>query len=241
MIGRILLLILLLLILLIFFVPYGVDAGYEEGRLFLRVKAGPFHLTLWPKRPLTEKQRARKEKKKAKAEAKKKAAQAKKDGEKKKDDGKPKGTDETITVRKKPEWDLDTILALARMALHAIRRFFRSFTVDFLKIHYTVACRDPYETAMQYGQLCAAVEELPALCGDVIRIRRRDIVIGSDFVESSPAVSARIVLTIQLFRIVHMAAAFLAEYVGWKLKNRKEKKASASLERKDDNGRQPDQ
>ena len=44
MIGRILLILFVLLILLIFFVPYGVDAGYEKGLAFLRIKAGPLHL-----------------------------------------------------------------------------------------------------------------------------------------------------------------------------------------------------
>ena len=76
MVGRIILLILLALIGLIFFLPYGVDAGYEEGVLFLRAKAGPLRLTLYPKKPLTARQLARKQKKKEKAEAKKKAAQA---------------------------------------------------------------------------------------------------------------------------------------------------------------------
>ena len=38
-----------------------------------------------------------------------------------------------------------------------------------------------------------------------------------------------------------MAAAFLVEYIAWKIKSRREKKAAASMERKDDNGRQPDQ
>ena len=242
MVGRIILLILLLLILLIFFVPYGVDAAYEEGVLTVRVKAGPLRFTLLPKKPLTEKQLARRQKKKGKAEAKKKAAEARKTGEKKKPSGKtPKGTDETITVKEKRPFDLDFILALVKMGIHAIRRFFRSFSIDYLKVHYTVAGGDPYNVAMQYGRLCAAVEELPALCGSAIRIKRRDIAIGSDFVETKPAVNARIVLSLQLYKIVHLAVAFLTEYIGWKIKNRRQKKAAASLERKDDNGRQQDQ
>lgn len=56
-----------------------------------------------------------------------------------------------MTVKPKPKLDFDTIVALLRMGSHAIRRFFRSFTVNFFQLHYTVACRDPYDTAIQYG------------------------------------------------------------------------------------------
>ena len=39
------------------------------------------------------------------------------------------------------------------MGAHAIRRFFRSFTVDYFKLHCTAAASDPYDTAMEYGYL----------------------------------------------------------------------------------------
>ena len=239
MVGRVILLILLLLILLVFFVPYGVDAGYEEGVLSVRIKAGPLRFTLYPKKPPTARQLARKQKKKEKAEAKKKAAQAKKDKEKA--EGGPKGTNETITVKKKREIDLNYILALVRMGVRAIRRFFRSFTVDYLKVHCIVAGPDPYDTAVLYGRLGAAAEELPALCGGVIRVRERDVAFSADFTADWPWAEARIVLSLQLYKLVHLAAAFLAEYIGWTIKDRRQKKAAASMERKDDNGRQQDQ
>ena len=238
MVWRILLIILALVILLIFFVPYGVDAGYEEGVLSLRIKAGPFRFTLYPKKPPTEKQRAKQRRKKEKTGAKKKTGSEK---QKKPAEEKPAGVDETITVREKIRWDIETVTALLRMALHALRRFCRSFSIDFLKIHYTVAGADPCNTALRYGRLCAAAAALPELCGGAVRVRRRDIALGCDFTESWPDISIRIVMSLQLFRIVHMAAAFLAEYLVWKLKTRREKKAAALSERKDDNGRQPDQ
>lgn len=231
MVGRIILLILLLLILLIFFVPYGVDAGYEQGVAFVRVKAGPLRFTLWPKKPKAKKKKPRKEKKK----------KASKDKDDKPASGEAQGTDETITVKKKKEFDLDFILALIKMGAHALRRLLRSFSIDLLRVHYTVAGRDPYNVAMQYGRLCAAVEELPALCGNKVRVRKKDIVLASDFLETSPTIEARIVLSLQLYKIVHLAVVFLVEYLVWKTKDRRAQKAAASLERKDDNGRQQDQ
>ena len=52
----IVLIILLALIVLVFFVPYGVDAAYENGQARLSVRAGPVSIRLYPKKPKTAKQ-----------------------------------------------------------------------------------------------------------------------------------------------------------------------------------------
>ena len=247
MVGRILLIILgiiLLLILLVFFVPYGVDAGYEEGVIFLRVKAGPFRYTLYPKKPDSKRRKKKQRGKKDETGSGQKAESAqKKKKEKKKSktaDTAEQGVSETITVREKTRWDLDTITALAKMALNALRRFFRGFRVDFLKFHLIVAGSDPYATALRYGTLCAAAEVLSA-AGDTGRLRSRDIALGCDFERSFPEIAVRIVVTVQLYKFVHMAVMFLAEYALWKIRTRREKKAAALAEREDDNGRQQDE
>ncbi len=233
------LIILLALILLIFFVPYGVDAAYEEEVLTVKVKAGPVRIRLLPKKPLTEKQQARRDKKQAKKAAKKKAAEEKKKKAAEEAEGKPK--DETIKLGKKREITLDFLIALARMAVRAVRRFFRSFSIDFLKLHYIVAGPDPYNVAMQYGILCAAIEELCALSAGKIRLRRKDIAIGSDFTAQKQTINARVVITLQLYKLVHLAVAFGVEYLKWKWNDRREKKTAAETESEDENGRQQDQ
>ncbi|HCI21767.1 MAG TPA: hypothetical protein DE176_04435, partial [Clostridiales bacterium] len=143
------------MILLVFFLPYGVDVGYADEVLRVGIKAGPLRIWLLPKKPLTEKQRLKAEAKKAKKEARRAAKAAKKAAA-----AKEKEINDSVTVKPKPKLDFDTIVALLRMGSHAIRRFFRSFTVNFFQLHYTVACRDPYDTAIQYGMACAAAETL---------------------------------------------------------------------------------
>ena len=234
-IGYILLAIFLLLILLIFFVPYGVDVIFSGQELRLGVKAGPIRIWLYPKKPLTPRQKARAEKKKAKREA-KKAAKAAKQEQK----PKTEKLDTTEKVKPKKKLELDTLLTLIRCGIHAIRRFFRSFTVDLFQLHVKVASRDPYTTAMEYGYLCSFVEALPALCGKCIRVRRKDIEIGSDFLSEEPEFSGRVTITLQLFRLVHLAVTFGVEFIHWKITRRKEKPA-ADTERKDDNGSEQDQ
>ena len=226
----IVLIILLALIALVFFVPYGVDAAYENGQARLCVRAGPVSIRLYPKKPKTEKQlekeRRKKEKKAAKAQA-KKAEKEKKPA----DQGEPQAKDETIKVKKQRQLDLDTILALLEMGVRAIRRFFRSFTVNYFKLHCTMAGSDPYNTAMGYGYLCSAVEGLRGLSEDRITLQRRDIALDADFTLEKPIVDVRIIITLQLFKIVHLAAAFGVEYLIWTIKNRREKKAAAAEER----------
>jgi len=232
------LMILLLLILLIFFVPYGVDAAYEEGAVSLRVAAGPFRVTLYPKKPPTEKQRRRAEKKQEKKEA-KKAQQAKKPEESAEEQ--PKGKNETIKVRKKLPMDFEHLMLYLKLAAHALRRFFRSFTIDLFRLHYTAGSMDPYATAMQYGYACSAAEALPSLAGEIIHVRKKDVVIASDFTADHPAVGVRIVLTLQLYKLVHMAVAFLTEYLIWNRRLRREKASASISEREEENGRQQDQ
>ena len=226
----IVLIILLALVLLIFFVPYGVDAAYENGQPRLSVRAGPISIRIFPRKPKTPKQleraRKKKEKKAAKA-AEKKAKEAKK----------PSGQEEqvpadhAIKVKKQRNLDMEPLMTLLEMGIRAIRRFFRSFSVDLFRLHLIVAGSDPYKTAMEYGYLCFAVEGLPDLAGDKITLKKRDIDLSADFAAEKPVIDFRIIITLQLFKIVHMAVAFGVEFIIWSIKNRKEKKAAAAEER----------
>lgn len=208
----------LALILLIFFVPYGVDVSYDAGAVDLRIKAGPVRVPI----PLGKKGKRDKKPKKNKS--------ADKDV-----------TDETVKVKPKEKPDYDFLLALTGMALRAIRRFIKSFSVDFFKLHYTVAGSDPYQTAMQYGYACQAVETLPLLVGDAVIVRRRDIAIAPDFTADRPEIAVRVVISLQLYKLVHLAAAFGAEFLQWKINDRREKKAAAVSERTENHGRQQNQ
>ena len=230
------LIILLALILLIFFIPYGVDAGYENSLFTFAVQAGPVCIRLFPRKPKTEKQKERARRRKEKKEAKKKAREESAAQEVKTDQGK----DETIKVKAKKPLDFDFILALLEMGVHAVRRFFRSFSVDYFKLHYTVAGRDPYTTAMRYGKLCTAAEGILALAEEKITLKKRDIYIGADFTQESGEFAFHITLTMQLYKLVHLAFAFGVEFIRYKIKSRRDKTAAVS-ERKEDNRRQSDQ
>ncbi len=225
----IVLLILALLILLVFFVPYGVDASYAQSVLSLYVKAGPLRFRLLPKKPKTEKQLEREKKREEKKAAKKRAKAEKKAKAK-------ESLEETQKVKEKKPLDLDFLLALAKMAVRAIRRFFRSFTIERLELTYVVATPDPYDTATQYAYLCGGLSALEPMAGSVIHVKKKDIRVGMDFTTEKALIEGRLVLTLQLFRIVHLAVAFGVEFIRWKIQQSRLRKAGSD-ERTDYHGR----
>ena len=100
--------------------------------------------------------------------------------------------------------------------------------------------RRAYEGGIRYFDTANAYTDSEEKIGLALSDVRKDIVISSDFLSDKPVFSGRIILTIQLFRLVHLAVAFLVEYVIFTFKRRAAKKAAAS-ERKEEDGRQPTQ
>lgn len=220
-----LVLIIILLVVLVFFVPYGVDASYMGGAFTLRVKAGFLRFTLFPRKekPRSEAQLRRQEQRRAKRAARK----AEKEAAAAAAPPKPK---------KKP--DIHFLLALAKMGLRAVKRLFRSFSIDFLLLHYVAATKDPYDTAMQYSYLGAAFHAISAMAGKSIRVKKSDVWLDADFVNETPQIEARLVLSLQLYKVVALAAAFGFEYLRWK---KQHPTGTDTTERTDENGREQDQ
>lgn len=221
------LIIIMAILLLLFVVPYGVDAIYEEGIFRLGVKLGPIRIWVIPQKTKTEKQLLRQQKKAERKREKK----ALKDAEKQQN--------QSITVKPKKPLDLPFIFALIKMGIRAVRRVFHSFVIDRLKLHYVVATKDPYETAIQYSYLCAAVAAIPEIAGDAIRIRKPDVQIGMDFTREKPEFCGRILISLQLYKIVLIALSFAVELIRWKRTHRRSD--VIANERKDENGREQDQ
>ena len=219
------LIILAALILLIFFVPYGVDAAYLGGEFTLRIKAGFLRFTLFPKKekPKTEAQLLREEQRKAKRAAKKAAKE---------------GAAPPTPPKAKKKPDIHFLLALAQMGLRAVKRLFRSFSIDVLMLHYVVATKDPCDTATQYSWLGAAFHAIAAAAGKRIRVKKSDVWLDADFVEETPQIEARLVLSLQLYKVVALAVAFGMEYLKWK---KQHPTGTDTTERTDEHGREQDQ
>ena len=100
---------------------------------------------------------------------------------------------------------------------------------------------DPYDTALAFGCVNAALGALTPLAERTLCIDERDIQTGVDFDAERPHIDARIVCTIRIGQIVAVALIFGVGYLKQKLQAKKARAARAKTapdtqERKVSNG-----
>ena len=197
--------------------PVGVDAAYADETFSLAARIGPFRLRLLPKPP--------------DAKPKKKKPQKPKKEKPKKE--KPK--------KKSAPPDIRTILALAKLGLQALNRFRQRLRVQLLRLVFVSGAPDPYDTALAFGYVNAALGALTPLAERALRIDERDIQTGVDFQAERPRIDARIVCTIRIGQIVVIALAFGVGFLKQKMHSKqaratRAKTAPAAQDRKVSNG-----
>lgn len=138
--------------------------------------------------------------------------------------------------------DLDTIFALAKLALKALGKFRRKLTVELFRLVFIAGASDPYDTAMQYAYVNAALGSLRPMAERAFHIKKRDVQVGTDFTADRPQIEVRLALTIRIGQIVVIGVAFCAGYLKFVLQKKKEAKAqqkqdaAETAERKVSNG-----
>ena len=132
--------------------PVGVDAAYADDVFSLAARIGPFRLRLLPKPP-DQKPKKKKPPKPKKEKPKKRSAPP----------------------------DIRTILALAKLGLQALDRFRQRLRVQLLRLVFVSGASDPYDTALAFGYVNAALGALTPLAERALRIDERDIQTGVDF------------------------------------------------------------
>ena len=192
--------------------PVGVDAAYTDETFSLAARVGPLRLWLLPKPP----------------------------------DAKPKKKKPPKPKKEKPKKqsappDIRTLLALAKLGLQALDRFRQRLRVQLLRLVFVSGAPDPYDTALAFGYVNAALGALTPLAERALRIDERDIQTGVDFQAGQPRIDARIVCTIRIGQIVVIALAFGVGFLKQKRNAKqaraaREKTAPAAQERKVSNG-----
>lgn len=200
-----------LVLTLLNLLPVGVDAVYAEGAFSLAARIGPARLHLLPKAPDAKPGKAKT--KKPKKKAKKKSAPP----------------------------DAQTLLKLAELGLQALDRLRQKLHVRLLRLVFVSGAPDPYDTALAFGCVNAALGALTPLAERTLCIDERDIQTGVDFDAERPRIDARIVCTIRIGQIVAVALIFGAGYLKQKLQAKKARAARAKIapdtqERKVSNG-----
>lgn len=192
---------LLALLTLLNLLRVGVSAGYEAQALSVSARVGPLTIPVWPRQPAAEK-KPKKEKP-------------------------PKAPEEEAEAqpeqKKTPE--LDTVFALAKLALKAAGAFRRKLSVELFRLVFIAGADDPYNTAMQYAYVNAALGSLRPLAERALRIKKRDVQVGTDFTVDKPQIEARLTLTIRVGQIVAIGAVFGVGYLKFALQKKKAEKA----------------
>ena len=186
------LMIILAVFVLIGIIPVGVDAGYINSEVSVKIKAAFVNIPVVPK--------------------KEKAPELNK---------KKKKSDSTENKTKK-KFDFDFVLAIIKMGLRALERFRKKLSIDHLMLHYTSGGDDPYSVAMQVGYVSAAMSALLPPADHILKIRSRDIEVSADFQSENTRIDARLVMTIQIWEILYIALAFGFEFLRYKFKQRRQ-------------------
>jgi len=179
--------------------------------------------------------------------------------EKKKKEKAPEGDQPSKPKKKlKLSFNRDELLELLKCAIKGLGKFGK-VTVNRFMLHLLVGGEDPYNTAMEYGWVNAALASLAPLCSRAFVVKESDVQTGVDFAMPSIDFDAALDIHIrlgQIFRVVFsilFGAAWIL--IKNKLRLRREKKLapapeeaaidseinnndnSASEERKDDHGK----
>lgn len=191
------LLIILAVLALLLYLPVGVDVGYTGGQVLLRVRAGALAFTVLPRK--AGKKKSKKPKKQSPAEQK---------------SGQPK-------EKRKLPVTKDDILDAAELLIRSIKKL--RFRVSRLKLHFVSAFDDPYNTAMVYGYVCAAVNALR-----MDRVKGADIQLSADFMAEHWSADAACSITIRIWYMMKFVCSVLAGGIPILLRIRKRMKPKQS-------------
>ncbi len=208
----------LLILAVVLFVPIGADVGYVGGAFSLALRADGFAIQLIPKKPKDpDKEEKKKKEKKEKPKKEKKPKEPKPEGEKKK---------------KKLDFTLEEIIELVRKVINGLGKFGK-LTVRRFMLHYIAAGKDPYDTAMTYNYVNAALSTMAPVCARKFRVKGAvDVWTDIDFTRENMLLDTELSITLRVAQLVHVALAVAVGALGILIKNRRRLKKEKRLEKK---------
>lgn len=200
-----LLLLLLLVILLLLVVPVYGRIVYD-GALRVRVRVLGIPVTLLPTKPKSAPaKKSPKKKKKPAGEKDQKSAGSK-----------LRGLGEELSRSFREDGvtaTLDTLGRLARLAGQAAGGVLRACTVDRLRLELRISTGDAADTAVRYGQVCAALYPSLAVLSHAVRVRRRQVRVEPNFLQESSDARLDVRLHIAVWRVLWALLRFWLGFV----------------------------
>ena len=176
MVALIIIGVIVLIIALIMLIPVGADIAYENSELKISAKFCGVLLQLYPKPPEEEKPKKEPEK------------------EKKPKEEKPKEK----KPLKLPKFSKEELLELAKAGIGAAGKFGRKIKVDRFLLHYTAAGSDPYDTAMTFAYVNAALSVLAPMCTRHFTVKKSSVWTNVDFTREKTQLDLGLALTIRI-------------------------------------------
>ncbi|MFB0921411.1 MAG: hypothetical protein QMB62_11120 [Oscillospiraceae bacterium] len=198
------LVIVILILTVLLLIPIGIDCGYSGGEFMLRLRLGLLNIRNIPGRIKNLKFKKQK----------KPAAEIKAGPEK-------------VQKAKEP-LNKDKLFRLAKLGLKTLGRLRRKLHVDYLRIRYTFATDDPFNTAIGFGRSSAALGAIMPLFDNAFNITERDIGTSFNFLSDEPVFDCWITFSIQVWEVFYIAAAFGIDYL--KIRNKQKRDDSTRKE-----------
>lgn len=198
---------LLLVILLVLFLPIGADVAYVDGEFSLAARADGFAIQLLPKKPEDPNKPKKKKKEKKPKEPKEEKPQEEKPKEEKKGG-------------LKLNFSLEEIFELIQKVLRGLGKFGK-LTVRHFMLHYVAAGDDPYQTAMTFNYVNAALSTLAPVCARKFRITGDvDVWTDIDFAAEKMKIDVALSITLRIAQFVHVGLAIGFGVLGILIKNK---------------------
>ena len=211
------------ILFLLAILPLGVSVHYNSEGAVVKIILGPLKIQVVPgkKKPPKEKKEKTEKKLKEKPEKPKPARQVGADA--------PHPEPKPEQPKEKGGSILD-FLPLVKTLFDFLGDFRRKLRVDNLQLKLIMAGGDPYNLAMNYGKAWAAVGNLLPKLEQWFVIKKRDIEVECDFVETKTTVIAHLDLTITLGRLLAAVFKFLFKALIKFLQIMKKRKGGANNE-----------
>lgn len=198
----------LLILALVLFVPIGADVAYIGGEFSLAARVDGLKLQLIPRKPGGEKKKEEK------------PAPPKEEKPKEPGAEKPK---KSLNL----DFTKEELFELIQKVLNSLGKFGKLTMRRFL-LHYTAAGEDPYNTAMTYNYVNAAMSVLAPVCARKFRVTGDvDVWTDVDFTTDKMRLDLALSITLRLAQLVHVGLAAAAGALGVLLRRRKRLKAEA--------------
>ena len=124
-----------------------------------------------------------------------------------------KKKDKPENKKRKLDFTLEEWLETIRLILQTVGRLGKKLVCDRLKFVFVSSADDPYDAAMRYNTVSAALHTLVPLIKQKLTVKNTDIRLSTDYDSEKSIIEAGITLTLRIVWFVLIAPAAAVSFV----------------------------